>query len=1305
MSGLLEKHSSSQEAVILACKAVPLYGLSLPSRPPLIMRQLLSNALSALSLHASKRCLEVVGPGMKLLITVLGLYPTQLHDICNVTQLASIMSAGIEPDSLADKEILIEIAQDCAILVNDTQFLSNADKDTLTREGVCYGLSSMLAAFHDNMPPQAIKEVTIAVMVLSNLSPSGGLFVNETFYTSLLFVAREHTANPGLQQIIWKALVLRCQKDSGFVSQLMAMDVLSVVVGVLSQDSVQASTVTSLLKFLTVCCHRAPASFIPFCLDRPALMQHMVGVVEAKQPALQVSVVADVCDFLAFLYSKCQPEGYPLLAGLDLVGKIQDCARRLPAECLLPACMASEAGLGRRPPDPSVLSTCHVFVRDALLSPIVCSDAQLLNMAYLMLQKLLRHLPADALTLLWERDFLELFVHAFIRDVYTHPRNAKAFVFTAHYFVFQMKTKDPVELLREFEFHTTVTDLISVPTSFDVLTTSVGLLASLVSKYHEFLKDLKPFIAAKLPKTILEKLRQNGHQHQTQFADDFARILLNLTADKDMSLDLFSQGFLDELVALLQDAERYDTVVVRAVLHAIGNIALGGNHIKKLLLERNVHFHLVRLLDAKVEKGDAPLLSACCRVLHIFASGDWAKRSLVECGCLKILLKLVSTRKDSVEIQWRPLGLLSSIGFMAMVNRRYILTLEVIEAVAGILRESSQAKVISYVVLVLLAAGELDEGLMKLRQLGIEEPMRAATENADYIKLSSDLARWGGSILEKLCLFTVRARPESLAALPQPAAHSTQDWPPVINVSVSPPRLQLHLSPSSASKQLLLPLEDAYMQAHFPTATVLTDAAREQLARLGLDPSEPLFRIGRVYGSTFGLCSNCSKDEISEELVIRPQSMHPAQYQELVDRGWYRRGGIKIFRLRRNHNAHCCDWETRVRVHEFDHRTHKSYRKVLRRMPKDRLTVETLPTHFNRDAFDLYNEYHVQRHEKPLKSEYSYCEHVVDSPVANCSKDGINYGTFHQLYRLDGKLVAIGIIDIVPSGIVSVYMWYSTSKEVCRYSFGVYSTLKEIELVLELSKKNPNMRYYYMQGWNRNNKKLTYKANYGPEEFYCPCITQDWVASLEGVDRARDAVLDIARQKTETEKATVEGEDVDMSESRGNHIQTSLGDGDEVGSALKEGSSAAKGTTVPSALEQQSKEKANSSTSSKPPLASGGEAKEEEVAVLCTALPNDRRRYCEQTGLDSITVEGIIVCLNLSHYVRFGEISNFCDISPSQYEIMSKRFSELIAALGPNLASHLVIDLKACQCPSSQSLGESGCSVSATSPGPMLAEM
>ena len=40
-----------------------------------------------------------------------------------------------------------------------------------------------------------------------------------------------------------------------------------------------------------------------------------------------------------------------------------------------------------------------------------------------------------------------------------------------------------------------------------------------------------------------------------------------------------------------------------------------------------------------------------------------------------------------------------------------------------------------------------------------------------------------------------------------------------------------------------------------------------------------------------------------------------------------------------------------------------------------------------------------------------------------------------------------------------------------------------------------------------NDKKLAYKASYPPEEFYCACITPEWLPSLEAVKEAKEKYL------------------------------------------------------------------------------------------------------------------------------------------------------------------------------------------------------
>jgi arginine-tRNA-protein transferase len=58
----------------------------------------------------------------------------------------------------------------------------------------------------------------------------------------------------------------------------------------------------------------------------------------------------------------------------------------------------------------------------------------------------------------------------------------------------------------------------------------------------------------------------------------------------------------------------------------------------------------------------------------------------------------------------------------------------------------------------------------------------------------------------------------------------------------------------------------------------------------------------------------------------------------------------------------------------------------------------------------------------------------IPYPSATPARLPSYYGSYHQLYRLDGRLIAMGVIDILPSCVSSVYfMW---EKEYEKFSLG-----------------------------------------------------------------------------------------------------------------------------------------------------------------------------------------------------------------------------------------------------------------------------
>lgn len=105
-------------------------------------------------------------------------------------------------------------------------------------------------------------------------------------------------------------------------------------------------------------------------------------------------------------------------------------------------------------------------------------------------------------------------------------------------------------------------------------------------------------------------------------------------------------------------------------------------------------------------------------------------------------------------------------------------------------------------------------------------------------------------------------------------------------------------------------------------------------------------------------------------------------------------------------------------------------------------------------------------------------------------------GSYHQCYRLDGKLVAMGVLDLLPHCVSSVYLIYH--QDVQAWNFGKLSALREIDLAVE-----GGYGYYYMGYYIHSCAKMRYKGNYrpsyilDPESYSWDPLHEDVFARLE----------------------------------------------------------------------------------------------------------------------------------------------------------------------------------------------------------------
>jgi arginine-tRNA-protein transferase len=95
------------------------------------------------------------------------------------------------------------------------------------------------------------------------------------------------------------------------------------------------------------------------------------------------------------------------------------------------------------------------------------------------------------------------------------------------------------------------------------------------------------------------------------------------------------------------------------------------------------------------------------------------------------------------------------------------------------------------------------------------------------------------------------------------------------------------------------------------------------------------------------------------------------------------------------------------------------------------------------------------------------------------------YGTFHMYHRIDGRLVAVSVIDILKVTLVSCYCLYDPD-----YSFlslGIVTVVREFEYLRMLKAHYiPSLKYYQLGEMVVTCPKVNYKMNYKPGILICP---------------------------------------------------------------------------------------------------------------------------------------------------------------------------------------------------------------------------
>jgi arginine-tRNA-protein transferase len=151
------------------------------------------------------------------------------------------------------------------------------------------------------------------------------------------------------------------------------------------------------------------------------------------------------------------------------------------------------------------------------------------------------------------------------------------------------------------------------------------------------------------------------------------------------------------------------------------------------------------------------------------------------------------------------------------------------------------------------------------------------------------------------------------------------------------------------------------------------------------------------------------------------------------------------------------------------------------------------------ESFNVYQKYQRIIHNDHECSRRGYENFLVSSPLTTF-EDGIQppLGSYHQQYLLDGRIIAVGIVDILPRCLSSKYFYYDPAFKFL--SLGTYSALREIAFTQKLMKDRPALRYYYMGYYLQNCPKMRYKGKFRPSDLLCD-RTFNWVPLDECVKK------------------------------------------------------------------------------------------------------------------------------------------------------------------------------------------------------------
>jgi arginine-tRNA-protein transferase len=198
----------------------------------------------------------------------------------------------------------------------------------------------------------------------------------------------------------------------------------------------------------------------------------------------------------------------------------------------------------------------------------------------------------------------------------------------------------------------------------------------------------------------------------------------------------------------------------------------------------------------------------------------------------------------------------------------------------------------------------------------------------------------------------------------------------------------------------------------------------------------------------------------AQSVFTFPMDVDAQTYQRMMDAG-FRRSGDFFYRPDCVGCRACLP--IRVPVQRFA--PTRSQRRAGRRN-RD-LTIETAEPRADDERWELFRRYQAYQHDtEMISTREEYYSFFCASPIK----------TLEMCYRLNGRLVGVGIVDVCSASLSSVYFFFEP--DCAQRSLGVFSARCEIE-----ETRRRGLPHWYLGYFVRGCAKMEYKVRYQPHEF------------------------------------------------------------------------------------------------------------------------------------------------------------------------------------------------------------------------------